>query len=54
MNYKVFSIVFLTIKLINGFIIKVLQVEAQNKTVTIIPDGIKLSKCLAGCSLTFG
>jgi hypothetical protein len=45
-NYEIISTVFLTTILISGFIIlQPLQIKAQNKPVTIIPDAIKLTKC---------
>ena len=45
-NYEIISTVFLTTILISGFIIfQPLQINAQNKTATIIPDAIKLTKC---------
>jgi hypothetical protein len=44
-NYKIISL-FLTTILISGFIIfQPLQINAQNKTVTIIPDKNKVTKC---------
>ncbi len=45
-NYEIISTVFLITILISGFIIfQPLQINAQNKTTTIIPDAIKLTKC---------
>ena len=45
-NSEIISTVFLITILISGFItFQPLQINAQNKTATINPDAIKLTKC---------
>jgi hypothetical protein len=52
-NYEIIFTVILSTILISGFIIlQSLQIKAQNKPVTIIPDAIKLTRCELVTSIT--